>query len=273
MFYVYIWSYSLSMQHVNWLVELESQQTVNNHTVQVFRYNHDDNEDVLNEWADHFRNHYCRDTEIDSERAGTGLTRADFLDQMKFPGPSIKSGDFGEILVADYVQFRLQYTVPRTRYEFKTISNESTKGIDVIGFKLHDANSTNADQLLTFEVKCALSSNPDNAALQNAINDSVKDFNLRKPEALMAMKQRLRMKGEQDMVTLVERFQNPVDKPYRENTGAAAILSTHVWDDQVISNTDSNNHPNQPRLTLIVIKGDDLMNLVNDLYQRARDNA
>ena len=261
------------MQHVNWLEEIDSQNTVDDRTVQVFRYNHDGNQDVLNEWADHFRNHYCRDTEIDDDRAGTGLTRAGFLEQMKFPGPSIKSGDFGEILVADYIQFRLDYIVPRTRYEFKTISNESTKGIDVIGFKLHDANETNADELLTFEVKCALTNNTDNAALQNAINDSVKDFNLRKPEALMAMKQRLRMRGEQGMVSLVERFQNPVDKPYRENTGAAAILSNHVWDDQVITASDTNTHPNQARLMLIVIRGDELMNLVNELYQRACDNA
>jgi hypothetical protein len=61
----------------------------------------------------HFRQHYCEDALLDKQRQGPGLSRAQFLEQMKFPhatdapGPSIRSGDFAEILIADYVEFKL----------------------------------------------------------------------------------------------------------------------------------------------------------------------
>ena len=57
-------------------------------------------------WARTFRQHYCLDTEIDELREGTGLSRAEYLtelvfpDKSKAPGPSIRSGDFAELLIA-----------------------------------------------------------------------------------------------------------------------------------------------------------------------------
>jgi hypothetical protein len=57
--------------------------------------------------------------------SGTGLTKAEYLIQRKFPdarnapGPSIRAGDFAEILVADYVEYKLGYWCPRKlRYDF-----------------------------------------------------------------------------------------------------------------------------------------------------------
>lgn len=267
------------MEHVSWLEEIESDNTADNKPVQIFRYNHESSDEILNEWANHFRNHYCRDPEIDDERNATGLSRAQFLNEMKFPsrttapGPSTRSGDFGEILVADYLQYVLGYLVPRTRYEFKSIANESTKGIDVIGFKrLSEEGISAADELHTFEVKCSLTTNTGNNVLQKAIDDSKKDFDFRKAESLTAMKKRLRLQGDVENVMLVERYQNPSDKPYREISGAAAIVSNHTWDDRIVTSATSN-HPNKDRLILIAIKGEALMELVHDLYQRACDNA
>lgn len=54
----------------------------------------------LSQWASNFRQHYCPDSEIDELRAGTGLTRAEYLTQLVFPdriaapGPGIRAGDF-----------------------------------------------------------------------------------------------------------------------------------------------------------------------------------
>ena len=68
------------------------------------------------------------------------LSRAEYLNSIKFPdrstapGPSIRAGDFGELLVADYLQYCLGYWVPGTGIWNKTIRNESTKGSDIIGF-------------------------------------------------------------------------------------------------------------------------------------------
>jgi hypothetical protein len=56
-----------------------------------------------------------RQQNLDRLRQGTGLSRGEYLDQNKFPdaqgapGPSIRSGDFAEILIADYIEFTLAY--------------------------------------------------------------------------------------------------------------------------------------------------------------------
>lgn len=80
----------------------------------------------LSEWASNFRQHYCSDSEIDDLRAGTGLSRADYLTQLVFPdknaapGPGIRAGDFAELLISDYVEYLLGYWVPRGKYAEKS---------------------------------------------------------------------------------------------------------------------------------------------------------
>lgn len=152
---------------------------------------------ILSQWADHFRKQYCLDCEIDDLRDGTGLSRRDYLTQMVFPdrenapGPGIRSGDFAEILIADFVEYLLGYQVPRIRYDMKDVPNESTKGVDVLGFKIRSANFSPADELITCEVKASLTSfGQTTNRLQDAINDSPKDI-CRCAYTLNAIKRRL----------------------------------------------------------------------------------
>src|SRR6185437_4961816 len=132
----------ISSTHINWLVDTgEVIVTSDGEKVKVFELQHKNDQIILSAWANHFRNHYCLDEEIDILRNGTPFSRSEYLKSIKFPdqsakpGPSIRSGDFGEILVADYLEFSLGYWVPRTRYANKTIRNESVKGCDILGFK------------------------------------------------------------------------------------------------------------------------------------------
>jgi hypothetical protein len=233
--------------------------------------------ELTSEWATHFRNHYCLDTEIDLLRNGTGLSRKDYLLNLKFPstsgfGPGIRAGDFGEILIADYLEFTLKYWVPRTRYGTKTIRDESSKGSDIIGFKTFDENETEKDILAQIEVKAQFSGSSPNPRLQDAVNDSVKD-DLRKGESLNAMKQRMLDKGMIAEATKVSRFQNPTDKPYTTKYGAAALFSNANFDDSVIQTCDTSGHPNKSDLFMIVVKGEDLMKVVTNLYNIAADES
>ena len=111
-----------------------------------------------------------------------------FPDKAKAPGPSIRAGDFAEILVADYLTYLQGYTVPRTRYDRKGVPNESTKGPDVLAFKTQEDNPSN-DELLVYEVKAKLSATP-KPMLQEAIDHSGKDY-LRLGESLNGIKQRM----------------------------------------------------------------------------------
>ena len=50
-------------------------------------------------------------------------------------------------------------------------------------------------------------------------------------------------------------------------------LITPLFDNGLASSTDASSHPHSGNLALIVIKGDQMMDLVHELYRRAADEA
>lgn len=261
--------------HCGWFTDTGMELvTTSGQPVKVIDFNHLEDEEMLNTWAKHFRNQYIQDDKIDEACTPMGLSRSDYLKDIKFPdtvqGAKIRSGDFSEVLVADYVQFVLDYAVPRTRYDAKMNKNTSPNGVDVIGFKLAGGEESRNDEMITFEVKASLA-RKNRATFQNSINDSKKDFNTRTPEALNAMRQRLKERGDLEQVKLVERFQNKTDHPFKEVTGAVLVSSTHCWEDGFVTSANSE-HPNE-NLYLLAIRGGQLMELANKLYKLAYDSA
>lgn len=277
-------STSLTSAHLTWLVNTgQTVTTYDGKIVSVFEFDHRQDQTVLSAWAKHFRNHYCIDTEIEVLCDGTGLSKRDYLLQVKFPdsvtapGPSLRAGDFAEILLADYVEYVLNYWVPRTRYDRKTVSGESTKGTDVIGFKIAGSEESLQDTLILLEAKAKLSGRPSvtdpTNRLQDAVNDSAKDVWVRKAESLNAIKQRLHDRGDISGVEKVKRFQNAADRPYTEAYCAAALVLDSFYDPVLLSTTVTSDHPGADSLMLIIIKGQELMSLVQELYRRAADEA
>ena len=266
--------------HLSWLVDTgRAMKTAEGKSVRVLELRHQDDDRVLSAWAKHFRNQYCSDDQIDALRGGTRLSRSEYLRERKFPdqtqapGPSIRSGDFGEILIADYLEFVLEYWLPRFRYDHKAVRNESTKGTDIIGFRLVTPGRDDLqDTLAIFEAKAKLTGPNADGQLQTAVDGSAKD-ELRKAESLNAIKQRLIDCDQAAEVQVVERFQNPEDRPHTEAYGAVALMSTSLLNENDISSTLTTSHPCPNDLALIVIHGSDLMPLVHKLYQRAADEA
>jgi hypothetical protein len=129
--------------HITWLKDSgKTLTTADGQQIQVVEFGHTGDSAILSAWAKHFRGHYCLDKALDEAREGTGLSRKQYLEQLVFPGkvaapgPSTRAGDFAEILVADYFEYVQGWRVPRTRYRLKAIPNESTKGTDVLAFRL-----------------------------------------------------------------------------------------------------------------------------------------
>ena len=267
--------------HVAFLNKTETiLRTSDGEKVEVWELRHTPCITTLSAWARHFREHYCLDSQIDRLRAGTDKSRKEYLETIKFPdittapGPSIRAGDFGEILVADFLEFIEKYEIPSrtTRYSNKTIRNESTKGSDVIAFRfVNYPNKNLKDELAIFETKAKFSGNSAKS-LQGAINDSAKD-KLRIAESLNAIKQRFLEKNNADDATRVERFQNEVENPYKTVNGAVALVCDSNYSNNIACTANTNNHPNKLNLRLIIIRGQDMMNLVHELYRRAADEA
>src|SRR5262249_7739670 len=150
-------------------------------------------------------------------------------------GPAIRAGDFGEILVADFIQWTLNFWVPRVRWGSKVIRDESSKGCDIIGFQFFKENEfSSSDVLIVFETKTKFSKGSDGNRLQDAINASAKDH-LRIDESLNYLKQKLLEQRDRSLAKLIERFQSPVDNPYQESYGAAALFGEEHFQDSEIS--------------------------------------
>jgi metal-responsive CopG/Arc/MetJ family transcriptional regulator len=266
-------------QHIKWLVDTSERiNSFDGKEIEVWEFQHQNDNSVLSAWATHFRNHYCSDNEIDELIDGTGKSKKQYLEKIKFPdrseapGPSIRSGDFAEILIADYLEFICNYWTPRIRYNDKAVRDESTKGSDVIGFKITPLEKFSMDdEMIVFEVKASFTETNTNR-LQDAINASTKD-EIRISESLNALKQRFITKQESENKERIQRFQNIVDYPYIEKSGAAAVLENSVYGETNFSGTDTTNHFNRDCLSLIVIKGEKMMPLVHELYRRAADEA
>ena len=263
--------------HVTWLKNTgQTMTTADGSVVSVWELDYQQDDAVMSAWAKHFREHYCLDTELPDFVAGTGKTNAEFLLERKFPGakggfgPGTRSGDFGEILVADYIQYVLGYWCPREhRYQDRNNPNVSDPGTDIMGFKL-SGNVDLTDELFTMEAKAGMRSTTVNR-MQDAIEGSIDDL-LREATTLSAIKQRLLRKDRAEAMN-VERFQDPVDRPFKRISGASAILDSDVLAKMEIDKADASKHPNKANLKMIIIKGTSMMDLVHALYQRAADEA
>ena len=267
------------VKHINWFEDTgETFETADGQEVEVWNFNHEDDEEVLSDWARHFREHYCSDEELPFLVDGTGKTKSQFLNEIKFPdrrakpGPSTRSGDFAEILVADYIEYVLGYWCPRqVRYEDRMNRNVSTNGCDILGFKFVQENAiSDDDELFLLESKASFRPTAANR-LQDAIDDSIKDM-AREGMSLSAIKQRLRKKNLEDAAK-VQRFQMESDRPFRRISGAASVLEDEVYDGMDLESADASKHPNVDSLRLIIIRGVSMMDLVHKLYEVAADEA
>jgi len=261
------------LKYLNGLSKKENIITNEGKNIEIYELNINKDEEILNEWAHHFRKQYCEDDMLNKLINGTGMSKQEWLLENKFPsekvapGPSTRAGDFGELLIADYIEYILSYYVPRTKYSNKINPNMSQPGSDVIGFKFSREKETVKDELYVIEVKTRASvCNETENRLQEAIDDSNKDIE-RLAISLSAMRQRLIELKREDESKIVKRFQNNADKPYKTKYGATAIYTTEMLDLEKIKEIKITNEHDS--LDLFIIHIDNLMSFINELYRRA----
>lgn len=263
----------------NCFTKCNSLTTKDGKNIEVWSFKYPNDKVFLSEWAKHFRSMYIEDSLIDDLRSGTNLSRSEYLLKFIFPdktegwGPAIRSGDFSEILVADFLEYIKKYWVPRIRYNDKPTRNSSTQGSDVVAFKFKEINEdSRTDELLIFEVKAQYSGKKSDFRLQEAVDDSYKD-ETRVGEFLNYARRRYLREKEIVKANKVKRFQNESDNPYVKIFGATAFFDDKLFDPNSIQQTDCTNHKNKDILRLLVFSGKDMMNLVHSLYERAANEA
>lgn len=249
--------------------------------IKVYKLNKETlNDECLNEWALGLRSNYVEEQLIDSLIKGTGLTKKEYLETNIFPNPNnslgaaTMSGEFGEILVYDFINYVLTYYVTRTRYLEKINPDMPISGTDVIGCMINDINHPNIkDNLLVAEVKTRssisgkkmrLEDNP----LKSAILDSNKD-KIRLAESLNAEKRRLMNRCRYQEAKIVERFQNKTDNPYNLKFLAVAVLDSFFYSEEFILNVINNLENEISNKNILIIHSVELKKFLRDLYMRA----
>lgn len=255
--------------------------THNGNLVQVYQFMSESlNEDNLTKWAVGLRNHYVQEKELKSLPNGTGLSEEEYIEQYIFPDPmdnlgaATMSGEFGEILVNDYINFVQKYYVSRTKYIGKPVRNNPLPGCDVIGYKSENPNEGNEDdQLIVAEVKTRSSTNGSKEDLckktvQDSIEHSRKDLK-RLAESLNAEKRRLLNFERYEEANLVQRFQNKPECPYKTEYFAVAVLDSDLYSEKVIKNVLDEQATNESPTQLLIIHSKELKSFLRDLYRRA----
>lgn len=265
---------TMPLSHMKYFQKQKSIATNCGKEVTIYRLVVKNESNVLDAWSKHLREHYCLDREIDFLRSGTGLSKKDYLNQIKFPdssnplGVATMSGDFAEMLVHDYIEFIQGYYTTRTRYSRKVNRNSSTMGSDVLGYKCLNVTKPNKnDELAVLEVKAQSSETKPQNKLQLAVDHSAKD-EVRLAESLNAEVQRLVDRNRIKEAELVQRFQNKTDRPYRIKFSAVAVHSSTSFSEKLVKTVDVSGHPDTS-VNLLVIYSDKLMEFIKEMYARA----
>lgn len=249
--------------------------------IQVYKLDNELLDDsILNNWAFGLRNNYVEEALLEPLVKGTGLTKQEFLEKNIFPnhqnslGASTMSGEFGEILVYDYINFVLNYYITRTRYLEKVNPNIPVSGSDVIGYQVKNIdNPSRTDHLIVAEVKTRSSKSKNKNSsceetVENAIKDSIKD-RVRIGESLNAEKRRLINRSRIEEARIVERFQNKTDNPFILDFFAVAVLDNELYSDQVVLDVVNRQHENIKSMNVLIILSKELKLFLRDLYRRA----
>ena len=253
----------------------------NGKEIQVYKLDNELLDDsILNNWALGLRNDYVEEILLEPLVKGTGLTKQEFLKKNIFPnhqnrlGASTMSGEFGEILVYDYINFALKHYVTRTRYLEKVNPDMPVSGSDVIGYKVKDIDKpSKTDHLIVAEVKTRSSKSGNKNILcektiKDAIEHSVKD-RVRLGESLNAEKRRLFNRQRNDEAKIVERFQNKTDNPFIIDFFAIAVIDSELYSDQIVLNAVNSQHQNVKSTSILIIHSKELMYFLRELYRRA----
>lgn len=263
-------------RYMNYLISEESIRTDEGKEIEVFHLDIQDNPEIFEEWAKQFRRNYCSDDELKEMTIKLNISSNKYLKDYKLPsdsgiGLSTMSGDFGEILISDYLQHVEKYIVPRTRYDSKVNKDTSTQGSDVLGYKMDDLKSDN-DEIVVMEVKSSASSDKSAKAkkkLQEAIEHSNKDFE-RLSTSVVASYLKLKHSNNAQ-ANVVERFLNIADNPYNIVYGAVAVHSNESYDVEHIKQAVSKSHRGYEKLRLLVIHSNELLMFIKTLYLKASE--
>jgi len=177
-------------------------------------------------------------------RAGTRLT--------------VRRGDFGEALAAQYLGEVEQYTIPVTKLRFKITANQTLPGTDCIAIKLQD------DRLVEIcYVESKLRKSLDLSVAVSGVTQLKQDADTAIPEILTFVARRLN----EERSTLAEIVEEYIFSRNIEldNYKLLVFQERASWDEKVLQNLDDEDMGLNP-LGVYVAKIDDITGLSDNTF-------
>ncbi len=194
-------------------------------------YNFDDarKDEFLHNFVPYFRMAYIDDEQLKSDVDAQVWTREDGI-KMRLPtNPSLKSGEFGEILMF-YILFCFVHkdaTIAPVKWRWKENCDMPCHLNDLAFFKCldHEHPST-TDYISCYEIKTkALAPSPvTSSQINDAINGANKDKTSRLAKLLVYLKTNYSKERDYEKVRIVERFEEAAAASYDKKFGAAIVV-------------------------------------------------
>lgn len=229
---------------------------------------------IMADWALHVRRHYIFDEELRAVVQRRSVTVEEYLRRSVIPDKrETMSGDFGEMLIADLLECFENYRVPRYKHCDRLDRNESEHGSDVIGYRVLDLQSCDAeDELLVVEVKTQTSSGYIKGVVNKAKTDSKKDrVNLRRMDksrlgmTLNYLERRSDDYGDFVTAAIMRRFLEAAEFPCVIRYGIGAIAATDKASALIAKNYQSADFDTLDKV--LVLGGADVAQLLTRIYE------
>lgn len=260
--------------YLDWIIEEQGISFNDGVPLNSYKITYDvSDEETLDQWAQHIRKHYIRDNELNESLEELSYSKEEYLREFIIPqkdrqGSVARSTDITEILVADILQFLLNYEVPRIKQLNRSNKNLSEHGTDVIGFRFSNSvdNPSRQDVLVASEVKAALS-NINYETINKAVTDSKKDH-FRVATTLDYYRLKLKQSGDVENSKKILRFQLKSQHPYKTIYNAFAITTLGNIENNTIIQINGADLNLELDQNVYFIHGNDLMSLAHNVYDR-----
>ena len=262
--------------YIDWFVEEKGKVIKNSVPLTCYKLDYSMEESVWENWALHIRRNYIDDEQLIDDAYVNGMSVEQYLIEYVIPqrndefGPTARSGDITEIIVADLLEFVFNYSVPRYKMKNRSGKANSQQGTDVIAYKFYnsDKSPNEKDELIAAEVKGMLSSDTYDP-IKSAIKDSQKDDH-RLARSIDYCRKRLRELGATEESNEVKRFLLKPDNNYKLSFAAAAVSSREAVDDIIVLDVLGEDLEIRSGQKIFYIHGKKLMELTHSIYERCK---
>lgn len=180
----------------------------------IYRLNEAERGDFLEKLPNKFRACYISKSRLENRSKKISIKACDFLDKYILPDdPSIKSGDFGELLCYYLVNENFKTKgitlfAPK-KWKWKESKNKPTPCTDCIMFYIDPSHKdSHKDMLITVESKMKISKSKSHR-IQDAINDANKDKLSRMVKTLNWLEEKYAKLGKDAERNMIVRFKDP----------------------------------------------------------------